>query len=117
MGADEKFRLLRLFVKPPNGSLDLVAGEVIPPKEGCRSCVGCEAGCGFGALAYSDNIELFRSPRAFEVEVGFAAALEGRPIPAGCAFPKKSRPRSDSCGFAGLAAGAAGGGPALVGLA
>ena len=50
-------------------------------------------------------MELLRSPLLFAGCVGFAAALKGRPIPADGAFPKKSNPKRESCGFpAGFAA-------------
>lgn len=60
-----------------------------------------------------------RSPLLVADDVGFAAALEGRPIPAEGAFPKKSKPRSESCGLlAGFAAcaGVGAGGAVRVGL-
>jgi hypothetical protein len=58
-------------------------------------------------------MEFFRSPRAFVLDVGFEAALEGRAMPAGCELPKKSSPINDSCGLAGF--GCEDGGAVLVG--
>jgi hypothetical protein len=43
-------------------------------------------------------MEFLRSPRAFEVAVGFEEALDGLPAPVDCVFPKKSIPINDSCG-------------------
>lgn len=45
-------------------------------------------------------MELLRSFRELLLAAGFAAALDGRPIPAGCAGPKKSKPISESDCFA-----------------
>ena len=47
----EKLRPPNASASPPNASFCCVGGDAIPPKDGCRSCVGCVAGCGFGALA------------------------------------------------------------------
>ena len=67
--------------------------------------------------SYNDRIEFLRSPLVFVAGVGLEAALEGRPIPPEDEPPKKSNPRSESCGFAtGFGAGAGAGGPVLVGL-
>lgn len=45
-------------------------------------------------------MELFKSFRELLLAAGLAAALDGRPIPAGCVGPKKSNPISESDCFA-----------------
>jgi hypothetical protein len=58
-------------LKPPNASssppiLDFCcagAPDTIPPKDCWEVCVGCDCGCGRGALAYNDRIDCFKSGR------------------------------------------------------
>jgi hypothetical protein len=81
------------------------------PNDGCRSCVGWGGACGFGADAYNDSIDCFRSGLE---EVGLEAALDGLPVFVDGVPPKKSRPSKDSPCLADLCGAAAG--PALVGF-
>lgn len=63
-----------------------------------------------GALAYSERMELFKSFLELLFAAGFAAALEGRPMPAGWAGPKKSKPISESDCFVDCCTACAAGG-------
>lgn len=60
-------------------------------------------------------MELFKSFRELLFAAGFAAALDGRPIPAGCAGPKKSKPIRESDCFADCGAGCVAGAAGLLG--
>ena len=66
------------------------------------------AAAGFGAEAYSESIDCFRSGLELVVEPnGLDAPLDG--LSFDCELPKKSRPSNESPGLVGLvAAGAAG---------
>lgn len=91
-----------LKLRPPNASskprkLDAGA-DCMPPNEGWRSC--CGGGCGFGAEAYSDRIDCFRSGLEGAVEPpGVDAELDGLPLEDDGGPPKKSRPSSESAAF------------------
>lgn len=114
----EKFNPPNASARPPNASCFEPEDVGTAPKEGSRLCCGCGAGCGLGALAYNDKMELFKSPLVLVDCVGLDAALVGRPIPADGVFPKKSKLSSESCGLpAGFEAGAGAGGAVRVGLA
>lgn len=106
-----KLRLAKASVIPPNGSFWPAGGDAMPPNEGCRSCADWGGGCGFGAAAYKDKIDCFRSGLE---DAGFEAALDGLPAFVDGGPPKKSNPSKDSPCLAGRCV--AGGGPALVGL-
>lgn len=73
--------------------------------EDVRSCCA-GAGCGFGAVAYKDKIDCFKSgleTPACVPEVG--VALPGRLTGVDWELPKKSKPSNESAGFVCFAAG------------
>lgn len=77
--------------------------EVLAIEDDRSCCAG--AACGFGAVAYRDNIDCFKSGRDIppcEVDVG--AALPGRLTGVDWLFPKKSNPSSESAGLVCFAA-------------
>lgn len=92
--------------KPPKLEVFWAGGDCVPPNEACLSC--CGAGCGFGAVAYKDKIDCFKSGRdgMFTPE-GVDAALAGLPLGGAEGPPKKSSPRRESEAFVGLLAGGA----------
>ena len=85
----------------------------MPPKEPCLSC--CIFACGFGAEAYKERIDCFKSglegivePEGVDTELaGLAEAAAGGP-------PKKSRPSKESEALVVFGATAVFGGDALV---
>lgn len=106
-----KLRPAKASVTTPNGSFCPAGGDVMPPNDGCRSCVCWGGGCGLGAVAYNDRIDCFRSGLE---EIGFEAALEGLPAFDDGSPPKKSSPSNDSPCLAGRCIAA--GGPTLLGF-
>lgn len=78
---------------------------VLPIEDVRSCCVG--AGCGFGAVAYSERIDCFRSGRESPVcEVDVGAVLPGRLAGVDWLLPKKSKPSNESAGFVCFAAAA-----------
>ena len=107
---DGKLRPLKASARPPKESCWLAGGDDRPPKEDrwlCEGCTGGEAGEGFGAEAYSESIDCFRSGLEVLLEPsGLEPALDGLSVD--CGLPKKSKPSNESPGRVGLAtAGAA----------
>ena len=85
----------------------------MPPNDPCLSC--CVLCCGFGAEAYKESIDCFKSGLEGSVEpAGVDAVLEDLAEVAAGGPPKKSRPSSESEAFVGFGAAAALGGGALV---
>jgi hypothetical protein len=115
-GGDAEFvgnvRPLKASVKEP--TFDWLALAI----EDVRSCW---AGWGFGAVAYRDRMDCFKSGRdipACEPAVG--PVLPGRLVGVDCVLPKKSNPSNESAGFACFGAAdccalAGGGGRATAG--
>lgn len=78
--------------------------EAVVPIDDVRSCCA-GAGCGFGAVAYRDRIDCFKSgleTPAWAPDVG--AVLPGRLTGVDWLLPKKSKPSNESAGFVCFAA-------------
>lgn len=91
--------------KPPNASerspkADALLG-CVPPSELCLSCCIWVAGCGFGAVAYKDNIDCLRSGLEIPVDLLVDDALDG--LSGGA--PKKSSPPNSCDGCCCLGGG------------
>lgn len=102
------------FVEVPEGNVNPLKAsvrlftfdcpEAVVPKEDVRSCCA-DVGCGFGAVAYRDRIDCFKSGlEAPACEPGVGAALPGRLAGVDWVLPKKSNPNNESAGFVCFAA-------------
>ena len=85
--------------KPPK-EFD-AAGLVMPVLTDPRAW--CWVGCGFGADAYSDKMDCFRSGLDWPGTPEVGAALEERGGAAGASDAKKSSPSKESAGLCGFA--------------
>ena len=90
-------------------------GDCIPPKDPWLLC--CTVGCGFGAEAYKERIDCFKSglDGTFEF-AGLDDELDGRFTEAAGGPPKKSSPNSESDALTGFGGAACFGGGRAPGV-